>query len=202
MTEEDFRKETPLGEVVHPERKVKDRARITLRGIVRIRLMFVCILPYVEITNSLEVQIRRHMSVRHIEADSQPSKKLKESGGKGSVALGVETFGLRTRVQSRRSPSRFYGLQQNLEDQIAPSASLKARYTPLKIGKERVHRQEFFKSVSLENAVFKLQNLRVECRKKPCNENDAPAEKHGIWRKVFFSSMKRTRPRSSHLPEV
>ena len=107
MTEEDFRKETPLGEVVHPERKVKDRARITLRGIVRIRLMFVCILPYVEITNSLEVQIRRHVSVRHIEADSQPSKKLKESGGKGSVALGVETFGLRTRVQSRRSPSRF-----------------------------------------------------------------------------------------------
>ena len=157
MTEEDFRKETPLGEVVHPERKVKDRARITLRGIVRIRLMFVCILPYVEITNSLEVQIRRHVSVRHIEADSQPSKKLKESGGKGSVALGVE-IGLRTGVQSRRSPSRFYGLQQNLEDQIAPSGSHKARYTPLKIGKERVYRQEFFKSVSLENAVFKLQN--------------------------------------------
>ena len=33
MTEEDLRKETPPGEVVHPERKVKDRARITLKGI-------------------------------------------------------------------------------------------------------------------------------------------------------------------------
>ena len=32
------------------------------------------------------------------------------------------------------------------------------------------------------------QNSRKEHRKKPCNKKDAPAEKHGNWRKVYISS--------------
>ena len=32
------------------------------------------------------------------------------------------------------------------------------------------------------------QNSRKEHRKKPCNTKDAPAEKHGNWRKVYISS--------------
>ena len=50
MTEEDLRKETLQGEVVHPERKVKDRARITSKGIERLRRVIIGILPDVKIT--------------------------------------------------------------------------------------------------------------------------------------------------------
>ena len=50
--------------------------------------------------------------------------------------------------------------------------------------------------------VLVLQNSRMEHRKKPRNKNDAPAEKHGIWRNMSISSMTRTKPRSSHLHEV
>ena len=32
--------------------------------------------------------------------------------------------------------------------------------------------------------ILVLRNSRIEHRKKPCNKNDAPAEKHGIWRNV------------------
>ena len=47
---EDFRKEALQGEAVHLERKVKDRARITSKGTVRIRRVIIGILPIVKIT--------------------------------------------------------------------------------------------------------------------------------------------------------
>ena len=50
-TEEDLRKQTSQGEAVHPERESKDRARITLQGMVQIRHVTVGILAYVKITH-------------------------------------------------------------------------------------------------------------------------------------------------------
>ena len=50
MTAEDFRKEPLLGKAVHLERKVKERARIILKGIVRIRRVIIGMLPYVKST--------------------------------------------------------------------------------------------------------------------------------------------------------
>ena len=47
MTEEDLRKETPLGEVVPPEREVKNRARICSEEHVRNRRVLHGLLPYV-----------------------------------------------------------------------------------------------------------------------------------------------------------
>ena len=47
MTEEDLRKETPLGEVVHLEREVKNRARICSEEHVRNRRVLHGLLPYV-----------------------------------------------------------------------------------------------------------------------------------------------------------
>ena len=56
-------------------------------------------------------------------------------------------------------------------------------------GKERVHRKELFRSVGLKSGAFVLQHSRIEHQKRLCNKNDAPAEKHGIWRKVSTSSI-------------
>ena len=39
----------------------------------------------------------------------------------------------------------------------------------------------------------------IEHRKKPCNKNDAPAEKHGIVRNMSISLMTATRPRSTRV---
>ena len=44
-----------------------------------------------------------------------------------------------------------------------------------------------------------LPDLRKELNKKLSNKTDAPAEKHGIWRKMSANSMKRTKPRSTRL---
>ena len=44
-----------------------------------------------------------------------------------------------------------------------------------------------------------LPNLRTNLRKKPCNKNDAAAEKHEKWRNMFISSKKRTKPHSPRL---
>ena len=76
----------------------------------------------------------------------------------------------------------------------AQRAFLKRYASPRKkLGKERVHRKEIFRSVHLTSEVLKLQNSRIDHRKKP------PAEKHGICRKMSICSMTRTKARSSHL---
>ena len=154
-----------------------------------------------KLQNSLEVQIRRQVSVRHIEADSQPSKKWKKSGGKGSVAFLHESKHLGCVRGYRAAEVEVDFTEKHKIFGIRSHRPLLKRHVThrKKSGKKGSIARSFSISVNLENAVFELQNLRVQRRKKPCNENDAPAEKHGIWRKVSFSSMKRTRPRSSHL---
>ena len=65
MTEEDFQKGTHSGEVVHPERNVKHRARFTSKKIVRIRRVIIGIFPYVKSTREkVGMQIRRRVSLQ------------------------------------------------------------------------------------------------------------------------------------------
>ena len=56
-----------------------------------------------------------------------------------------------------------------------------------------------FSILNLMSVAPMLQILRRDLRKKPCTENDAPAEMHGKWRKMSTSSKKRTKLHSSHL---
>ena len=53
----------------------------------------------------------------------------------------------------------FYGKRSNW-DQLAPSNSPRARGTTQKFGKERVHRDELFKSVNLTSAIRARPDLR------------------------------------------
>ena len=86
MTEEDLQKETLPGEVVHPERKVKDRARITSKGIARVRRVIIGILPYVKNYKSEQgCTFGDKCLFRHTETDRQPSEKSKNSGGKDGL---------------------------------------------------------------------------------------------------------------------
>ena len=184
LTEEDLRKGTLQGKVVHPERKVKNSARITSKEIVRIRRVVIGILPYVKITNlNRDAHFGDKCMFRHAEADSQPSKKSKKSGVKGSVACLKKSKHVGCVFQDTVTPKsrRFYGRARHLWDQIAPFDSQKARYTTLK------------------SAALVLQSSRMEHKKKPCNKKPAPTEKHGIWRKMSTSSMTGMRPRSSRL---
>ena len=70
-------------------------------------------------------------------------------------------------------------------DQIIPSNSPRARGTTPKFRKERIHREEFFKSVNLMSAIRVRPDLRKEHETKPCNKKDAPAEQHGHGEKCL-----------------
>ena len=84
-TEEDLRVETPPWEVVHPERSIKNRARITSKEFARILRESIGILPYVETYRTESgCKFGDKRLFRHTEADSQPSRKSMKSGGKGS----------------------------------------------------------------------------------------------------------------------
>ena len=101
-------------------------------------------------------------------------------------------------IQSSRNPSRFYGRAHNSRDRSAACTTRKVPYST-QVGKERVHRREFFRSVNVTSVALKLYNLGTDPRKKPCNKNDAPAEMHGKWRNMFAISKKRTKSRCSRL---
>ena len=70
-----------------------------------------------------------------------------------------------------------------------------------KFGNERVHRKELCTSASLKNAIRVRQSMRRGHFRKPCDTNDAPAEKHGTWQNMLLSSKQGTRPRSALLPK-
>ena len=92
--------------------------------------------------------------------------------------------------------SLFYGKKETW-DQITPLSSPEARGTIFKFSKERVHREEFSKSVNLMSVVFARPSLRRGHKRKPSTNKDALAEQHGTWRRIFTSSNIRTRQRSS-----
>ena len=123
------------------------------------------------------------------------SKKSKRSGGKGSVALLMETKPLGCVSQDAKPPKKSIQRKSGkLGSNCTVSLSKGTWHHLKKIGKERVHRKEVFKSVNLKNAIRVRQNLRTGHFRKLCNKKDAPAEMHGVWRKMSLSSKQRTRP--------
>ena len=84
MTEENLRKETPLGEVVHPEREVKNRARICSEEHVRNRRVLHGLLPYVYMT-SLNRDAKSATSVcsLKLKLTVSPVKSRRQVVGKG-----------------------------------------------------------------------------------------------------------------------
>ena len=64
-----------------------------------------------------------------------------------------------------------------------------------KADSERVHREASFRSVNFTSAIRALPDLMKEHKTKPCTKKDAPAEKHGTWRKVSMSSKTRIKLR-------
>ena len=104
----------------------------------------------------------RTCSFRHVEAEETPTKKSKQGGAKGSVSLLKDS----TQVGC---VSRVWGNW----DRNTPSNSPRAHYRE-KFEKERVHREELFKSVNLTGAA--RPNSGKYHMRGPCNKKDAPAE--------------------------
>ena len=124
---------------------------------------------------------------RHTEPDRQPTKK---SGGKGSVAL-LEKSEQLVNVSQQTEPPKKSILRKSGKS-LGSNRTVrfsKGTLHPAK-NRERVHRKELFRSVSRKSAIRGRQNSRIGHFRKPCNKNDAPAEKHGIWRKMSVSSHK------------
>ena len=122
MMKEGLQKAKATEEAVLLERKVKDRAKITSKEIVRIRRLIIDILCYVKTT----CLYRDANSATNVCSDTlrlmgSPFKKSKKSVGKGSVAL------------------------------LKESIQLGSRCVAQKIGKRMVYRRESFKSVHLKN---------------------------------------------------
>ena len=90
--------------------------------------------------------------------------------------------------------SVFHVKKQNW-DQNTPSNSSKARDTTSKFGNEGSIARSYSKARTLKTAIRALPDLRKEHETKPCSKKDAPAEQHGIWRKIFTSSRMRTKLR-------
>ena len=91
---------------------------------------------------------------RHVEADERPIKKSKKGGANAisCIVEGVYTIGLCiSRFLSETNP--FFVKRENW-DQDTPSNSPRAPGTKEKFGKERVHREELSKSVTLMSVVF------------------------------------------------
>ena len=131
---------------------------------------------------------------RHAEVDSQPDKKQKKSGGKDQLPHERSLYNWVVCLQILIRENLIYGKLENC-DQITPSNSPRERGTKLKFGKERAHREELFESVCLMSVVLARQNSGKEHETKLCTKKDAPAEKHGTWRKMSTSSKTRLKLR-------
>ena len=84
---------------------------------------------------------------------------------------------------TRRNPDRFLRKRTTFLGSKRSVRFSKRTLHHVKYREKRVHRSELFRIVNLTSVVLIFQNSRKEQRKKPCTKNDAPAEKHGIWRK-------------------
>ena len=108
------------------------------------------------------------------EADRQLSKKSKKSGGKDRL------------LDEKGSEQQEQGCVS--QDTEPPKKSIRRRsgqlgsHCTVKFSKGTWHHMKIreSKGVSLKNAIRVRQNLRIGHSRKPCNKNDAPAEKHGI----------------------
>ena len=115
---------------------------------------------------------------RHTDVDRRPNKKLKRSGGKGSVALLMKSFQLGCVSQDTESPKTSVPRKSGSNRAVTCST-----WHHTNSGKKGSIARGYAKGANLQNAIRVLLHLRKEQWMKPCNKNDAPAEKHGTWRK-------------------
>ena len=142
------------------------------------------------------MQVWRLLSIyTHSEVGGQTSKKSKKSGGKDQLPY-WESFQFGC-VISRLSSEKVYSSGSWTVGIESRRQILQGHVTPHKYSGTKG--SMLFRSANLMSAAFVLQGSRKEHKMKPCNKKDAPAEKHGHWRKVSISSIPRTRPRSSRL---
>ena len=134
------------------------------------------------------------MSISTCCGRGKPSKS-KKGGAKGSVALLEESTTQLSCVSQNSHPIKSIPREQGKLGSNTPSNFPRALGTKKKFGKERIHREELSKSVNHMSEVFARQNLWKDHMRKPCTKNDAPAEYHGTWRKIFTSSRVRTKLR-------
>ena len=175
---------------------------MTSKRTVRIRHVIAGILPYVKITKvNRGCKFCEQCKIRRTEVDNQPSTKPKKSGGKGSVPFMMNSKQLGCVFQDMEAAEIQVDFteEHKILGTKAQRAFLKRYASPLpNLGKKkRVPRKESFRSVNLTSVVLMLQNPRIDHMKKPCNKNDAPAEKHGI--EMSTTSKERTKPHRTHL---
>ena len=121
------------------------------------------------------MQIRRKVRIQHAEVDSQPNKKPKKSGGKGSVALLRNSKQLGWVFRNVEPPK-----SKSILRTKAQRAFLERHTTQRKTAGKKGSIAGCYSEVSASWSVaLVLLDLRTDLRKKPCNQNDAPAEMHG-----------------------
>ena len=120
---------------------------------------------------------------RHTEVDRRPSKKSKKSGGKGSVASLMKSFQLGCVSQDSESPKMSDLRKSGKVGSNRAVTCSKGTWHHKNSGKKGSISRGYAKGANLQNAIRVLLHLRKEQWMKPCNKNDAPAEKHGTWRK-------------------
>ena len=173
------------------DRNVRWCATATLKELVRIRRVIFGILPYVTRTKlnrdsvysdtlslmGSPVKSRRKV----VEKDHLPSWRSPNNW----VAC-PKTLYFRKNLFHRKAEKRNQRRRHFLQGHVAPHTF-----------QERVHRKELYKCEPQERnpcaAILEDRTLQ----KKPSNKNDAPAEKHGTWRKTSTSTTQWTRPRST-----
>ena len=120
-----LRKEVHQEAAAFQEGKIKDRARITLKGNCTNPSCHYWHPPVCQnYISESGCKFGEKCVFRHTEVDSQPSRKSKKSCGQGSVASLKQsnTCGLRfPGHRASQNPSRFFGRSQSLWNQIAPS---------------------------------------------------------------------------------
>ena len=94
---------------------------------------------------------------RHVEAEEKTSRKSKKDGAKGSVALLKESARLGCVSQDS------YPRNSILRERGKLGPTPRAPGTTKKFGKERVHREELFKSVNLMSAI-RVQDTTLQER--------------------------------------
>ena len=117
-------------------------------------------------TNAISDRLRQKES---------PARSRRKGGAKGSVALFKESTHLGCASQDSY-PRKSILREEGKLGSNTPSISPWAPDPKVKIGKERVHREELSQNVNLMSVVLARQNSGKKHMSRPCTKKDAPAE--------------------------
>ena len=147
--------------------------------------MIIGILPKVNITNlNRDANSAKRAYSGTLRLTVSRAKKQKKSGGKGSVATLKNSKQLGCVVQEKE-PAKSQSILQKSTKFLGSKRSVhfsKGTLHHVKIGKERVHRKELFRSVNLMSVVFMLQNSRLRPQRGMGNGGRCPeAQPSEVW---------------------